>query len=657
MRFVYILEDDQKFQKEMVDAIISIDPQIQIRLFSTLEKFAAWVKFMMTTGVSSIPQGGETPSWLPPVQLSENEQHQLAMVISKVEYLGSKQIPLMKKTRDLFISRNICTKEDPTAFVLTTFEDPMFKIKELEDRILNNIIFKPFDKLILTQHLTFAIDGRHPPSKYAISNQKTAAIVEMLKEVKMVAISEVGFLTTSNRKLEKGKVSKYYGNCFVGEKQKSLMAVTVDCKEVPDKTDEFLTSFMYFGVNPEQVSSIRKNIKTKKTNFNHKWEEIFSDSSRFNRPLGVVLIDEEPSHSDEMVDTLSRNFESFQFAKYQSLPEFLVELDPKLVETKGEAAPPKAFPPSTEIEFIFDVAAGKIEEIKSSSKDPITVFGKRSADITTQITFWSNSLGTEQLNKWKDWALKPKDIILTLKVEKNTFYIKPKNFQRDPKTKKISVKFEELSTQERSDYVLANSKIPQHTDLVFVSHRFIKNEDHEKWLKIKDLLKQRSKQSNFNTILIMIGDKGYSDSDLVLYGKIVNDIIYRPIDRSYLLKKVRIWFPELKTKEADLKTPTMEHIEEIFTASPVQISEISEAGIVMQYYRAISLGAFREFILWQPHEVGAPRMIGTCNYNEETSQKGIFNNHFIFFGMTDHFLKSIRVWIRDNYITQKEQGN
>jgi len=655
MRFVYILEDDPKFQKELIDAVLSIDPMIQVRLFPTLKKFAGWVKYMMTTGTSAIAQGGEVPSWIKAEPLAANEEHQLSMIVSKIEFLGSKQIPLMEKTRDLFIERKICTKEDPTVFVLTTFEDPQFKIKDLEDRILSNIIFKPFDKLILAQHLTFAIDGRHPPSKYTIANQKMTAHVEMLKEVQMVAVSEIGFVTASNRPIEKGKISKYYGSQFVSERQKSLMAVTVDCRQVPDKTDEYLCSFLYFGAGPSQLSTMRKNLRAKPTDFDQKWETLLSDVTRSNRPIGAVMIDEEPAICDEIIDSLKRNFEPFQFTKYQSLTEFLTELDPKLVDSKAEPPPPKAFPPSVVAEFIFDQTGGKIEEIKTTSKDPV-IFGKKIADIIALGTFWSHALGQELLAKWKEWLNTPKDITLCLKIEKNTYYIKPSNINRDATTKKITVKFDELSTQDRTQFILNNSRIPKNTDLIFISHRFLQSTDGEKWLKIKEVLKLRSGNQEFQPRIILLAAKEYTDAELVQYGSIVSDILYKPIDRSYLLRKVRVWNPELKVLSDDVNIGTIAHTENIFTASPVQISEISEAGLVMQYYRAISLGSFRDFVLWQPYEIGAPRVIATCNYTEETSQKGIFNNHFVFFGMTDQFLKTIRIWIRDNYIIQKEQG-
>lgn len=655
MRFVYVLEDDPKFQKEIVDAIQGIDPLIQVRLFKELKPFASWIKYMMTTGPASISKGGEVPSWITAEPVNEAEAHQLVAVISKIEFLGSRQIPLMKKTRELFISRQICTKEDPTAFVLTTFEDPEFKIKDLEDRILNNIIFKPFDKLILSQHLTFAIDGRHPPSKYTIANQKMSALVEMLKEVKMLALSEVGFITISNRPLDKGKVSKYYGTPFITERQKSLMASTVHCQLVEGKTDEYISTFLFFGANPAQVSNIRKNIRTHKATYEHDWSTLLSDTTRLNRDLGIILIDEDHATCDELAETIKRNFDKVQFAQYQNFTDFIMELDPKLAD-KTEGQPAKALPTGATTEFLFDQAGIKLEEVTTTAKDPVIVFGKRIADLLAHGNTWSIAIG-EQMAAWKEWIQSPKDFVIAVQIDKNIFYVKPTSMNRDELTKKIKVTFEELSVADKTAYVLAHSKIPQKTDLIFISHRFLQPTDGEKWLKINDLLKQRSGDQNFNSQIVLLASKDYVDSELIQLSQIVTDIFYKPIDRSYILRKMHIWFPELKVIKDDLNIVTLPHDEGIFTASPVQISEISEAGLVMQYYRSISLGSFRDFVLWQPYEAGAPRVIATCNYFEETAQKGIFSNHFVFYGMTDLFLKSIRIWIRDNYINQKEQGN
>jgi hypothetical protein len=140
------------------------------------------------------------------------------------------------------------------------------------------------------------------------------------------------------------------------------------------------------------------------------------------------------------------------------------------------------------------------------------------------------------------------------------------------------------------------------------------------------------------------------------YASIVTDFFYKPIDRTYFIYKLYTFFPELKSPKEPITIQTNKNEETLFTANPVQIAEISEAGLMMQYYRTISVGSFRDFVLWQPYEVGAPRLVATCNYCEEAQQEGVYNVHFVFFGMTDYFLKTIRIWIRDTYIQGKERG-
>jgi hypothetical protein len=140
MRFVYLLEDDAKFQQEIVSAIVEIDPKIQIRVFTTLESFSKWIKDVMVHGPTHVVLGGVPPDGVAVPTIDPAEAHQLVCIISKIEYTGKKQLPLLKKTRDFLVKKGVCTAEDPTAFVLTAFDDPGFKIKDLEDRILNNVI-------------------------------------------------------------------------------------------------------------------------------------------------------------------------------------------------------------------------------------------------------------------------------------------------------------------------------------------------------------------------------------------------------------------------------------------------------------------------------------------------------------------------------------
>jgi hypothetical protein len=657
MRFVYVLEDDEKFQKEVVDAIQTIDPKIQIRLFAKLEEFVTWIRNMVTSGADSIALGGLSPIWIMAEPVKE-EAHQLVAVISKMEYLGAQQLSLLKKTRDQFIKRNLCTAEDPTSFVLTTFDEPTFKIHNVHDGIISNVIFKPFDRLILIQHLTFAIDGHHTPSKYTIANQKTTAIVEMLKEVKMEAFSEVGFISRSNRKIEpKQQISKYYSSVFASGLSKiSVMGSMVSCEPDKNNLQEFICAFSYYGQAPAQTSALRKKVRAKDPDYFFDWEKTCAQSHRKGRPFGIVIIDELEENIREISESLARRFPGIQIASYTNAIDFILDLDPNLAE-KEKATPLKALPQDKEITFVFDATGHSPTEIVKPGKDPLVLFGAREVDIL-QPNWWSHSLGAEEMRRWKEWLIAPKDQIFILTSQQTKFYFRAKLVERDKATRLFKIIFTELTPEQKAQYFVDNSKIPKVTDAVIISHRFLTPEDAEKWNKIREGLKTRSQKAAPEIMpeIFLMASKDYSDNELRQLGAFTKDIFYRPVDRAYLAMKLKIYFPELPTGQESITYPTMKNAENIYAANPVQISEISEAGLIMQYYRAIAVGSFREFVLWHPYESGAPKLVGICNFSEETATKGTFNNQFVFFGVTDHFLKAIRIWIRDNYILSKENG-
>jgi hypothetical protein len=653
-----MLEDDPKFQAEIVEGILTTDPKIQIRIFTHLDQFFEWVKIVMKSGPAAIAEGGEIPSTVT-VEPVIQEEHKLVAVISKVEFLGPKQFSLIQKTRDLFIKQKLCTVEDPTAFILTAFEEPNFNIMEYENPNISNVLMKPFDKLILSQHLTFAIDGRHPPSKYIISNQKSNAVIEMLKDVKMDAISDVGFVTKSAQALDgKIRLSKYYGKSFASNIKTSIMAKMLDCKESTVKPGEYICSFSYFGLSPSQIALLKKRLHGHQSDYEFHWEEINQIQERNTRTLGVVLLDDVEQNSIELADYFTKKFSNISVVQYKSYAEMMYDLDPKLADSESSDSPTVGIPSGVLVHFVFDQWGTRIMEILKSSEEAIQLFGKSTEDILLETSWWQHHLGKDNLKKWKDWLSSPKEAVVILEIESKKYYLKPGSIDKDPKTKKIKVAFSELTTEERYQYLVSNSKMPQVVDTILASHRFVQPADNEKWTRVKELFKNRAtgKSSDLNTHIMVMASRDYLDQEIYDLATFVTDIFYRPLDRIYLCQKLKFILPELQVAKEPIEIPTLASPEIIQAAVPIQLSEISEAGLIMQYRRSLPPGDFRNFVLRAAYEVGAPRIVATCNFSEPSSEKDLFDNHFVFFGVTDHFLKAARIWIRDNYISTKEKG-
>jgi hypothetical protein len=184
-------------------------------------------------------------------------------------------------------------------------------------------------------------------------------------------------------------------------------------------------------------------------------------------------------------------------------------------------------------------------------------------------------------------------------------------------------------------------------DIILAEDVYFQESPKEKWKGILG--------PDFTTILFNICRKKLSDAEELKRSEVVLDIFHAPLNWVHIVKKMKLFLPVLKTKEPVEYATILKGIS-IDAASPIEVSEFSEAGVVMTYYRPISVGSFREFILWLPQENGLPVVRATCNYSVENDTKPIsYNNHFVFFGMNDHFLKHMRIWIRENYILSKKK--
>jgi hypothetical protein len=541
MKYIYILENDSKFRDEMVEAIRKIDSKLAVNWFDSLEEFAKWIREVMVEGPAAIAKGGTPVDGNPPP--TANAVNELTLIITKNEFLGAKDLALLKKTRELFITKKLCTAEDPTSLVITSFESPNFAIKLLEDRIINNVIYKPFDKLILQQHLAFAISGRHLPSQYSVHNMKTSATIEMLKEVEIDALSDVGFVTSSNRPIEVGSLAKYYGPEFLSLKDKSIMALCLRCDPHPEISDFFQCSFTYLGADPYQISNIRKSVRDKKaTEWSYEWlAPVGPSSGDYMKNVALITLDEELS--EHFKKSLETRFENIQVHYFPNLQSFIYAVDHE--------------------------QAAKDKHVDLTKLPPVP---RAFEGIFADSTLFEG-----------DFSARWQSILETVRIQMNA-----------PK-----------SRSEKTD-------------------------------------------------LYVLTKKPFTDSEERELGTVVKDIFFLPMDPGYISRKLCVFIPGLQTKESmPYLTVGKKHIAKV--ANPIEISEFSEAGLVLKYHRPISIGAFREFVLFLPNELDLPEILASSNFHEENkNEKGVIFNHFVFFGMNDHYLRHIRRWILKNHVDSKE---
>lgn len=527
MKFIYVLEDDERTQKDLFDNLKNIDPKLCIRFFQSLDQFNEWLRLAIQTGPRSLAVGGhpfkdDKSEIRPPSNTDE-----LRLIIAKDEFFGTKHMNLIKRAQEFFLRKNICSAAEPTALILTAFDTPEFDIKLAEERIINNVIFKPFEKLILRQHLEYALTGHHPVSSDTISPIKISSTIEMLKTISIQSISEISFTALNNHEIAIGGISKYYGDLFISGDKKSALAYCKSCKEISPK--EFLCEFHFFGLDNEQISQIRRHILQ---NQKHQKNELKNSSFATTR---ILLIDVNENTMQELKRFLQEKIVNIEFFCYTHLSQLLADLADK--DTVRRQHLPTQ----------FDIVLANVEIL---SPDPR-----------------------------KNWEA------LARELQSRT--------TRAGKT---------------------NAELPK---LYLTSQKKLTVE------KLKEL------------------------------SEWCQEVFFTLFDKTYLYKKILAQNSSLSTK-ASIEVAFLHEHNTLKVANPVEITEISEAGLVLKYYRAISIGSFREFILWRPSETDNPEIIGTVNFTDKDQNNGeFFYNHFVFFGMKDFYLKHIRLWLREAYIRSK----
>jgi hypothetical protein len=530
MKYILVIEDDGRIQKELFDTLKSIDPLLQIRFFHDLSEFHEWLKKALADGPLSLAPGGRVFAGDATASTTPAADDQLSLVVAKNEFLGIQNMALIRRARDFFIRKNLCTTEEPTSCVLTAFDSPSFDILLAEERIINNVIFKPFDKLILKQHLEFAIGGRHPLDGNTISTIQINDKVEMLKRTHFNSISDLGFTTLNNHAIPVGAMTKYYSELFHTPSRRSLYAYCT--KSEPRGPDQFHCEFVFYGAENEQLSKIRKYILQKPE---HQEKEIPTAAPASKN---ILLLEEDAASGLSLAHTLQERFSQVGVFTYTSHGQLLSDLA-----------------------------------------------DKESAHRQT---------------------------------------------------------------------------LPVRFDMIFANMSMLSDEKDKQWEHLWQAFTERAQRysttlENPPPIYLVSKRKVTPEAARKLYPW-CREIFFFPLDRLYLAKKLQTLHPELLRQEVynqvEVPDPSVVKI-----ANMVDITQISEAGLVLKYYRPIALGSFREFILLRANEHECPEITGTCNFTDEI--KGVtppsFANHFVFFGMRDHFLKHIRLWLREAYIRQKSE--
>jgi hypothetical protein len=275
----------------------------------SLDEFHQWLKIAVQKGAEALASGGRRYLKDPSPNFAPDPSHQLRLVIANNDFFGVRNLALLYRSRYFFIRKKMCSPEQPTALILTAFTPPGFDVGLAEARIINNIIFKPFDKLILKQHLEYALTGHQPLTSTTISARKLKSRIEVVKRISLESVSELGFTTFNDHTIAVGAISKYYSDLFNASDKRSLLARCTSSREV--SPGEFFCEFTFVGDDNAQISSLRREIFKNKEHKNIEFQNPESDN-----PLRVLILDKDEHFFQDLKEHLTQKIRNSEFYFY-----------------------------------------------------------------------------------------------------------------------------------------------------------------------------------------------------------------------------------------------------------------------------------------------------------------------------------------------------
>lgn len=614
MDYVFVLEDEEIHQKAISKALKTINPQLKTKFFKDIEDFYKWLKGAMSSTGRVLE-----------VELDDSSPERICLFISKAELIGPANLSILSKTRELLTHRGLCSPENPLGFVLTAFDDPDFKFEQYKNPILLNLIFKPFDEIILTQHLSSALAGFSKPEESTLSSQKTSATAEMLKAIEIMAVSDVGFTSKSKKAYPQGNLAKYYSNVFASGDTRSIHARLNRLTEVANGAFEL--DYQYFGSENSQIGNIRKAVRDKAKG--KPMERGPEGGTPVSSPV-FAIIEHRETEFNLIASTLKRRFGGAQIFRFNSRKEFEEDLDFAGRAVKVLSAD------SVSVEISKDY------KVKKAIPSELTIFGKPAQDFDFSLVM--DKASQNQLGIFMIGAAKEHLAI----VKMNNAYGVVKFVKNGNQMAMVNP-----SPNEGSDFLKTRRQTPNEIHYVIFCADVDLN-SLDSWIQLSQLLNNESK---VKPVCYLLTSKNHNDEDKRKLESFFDDIFYAPLDRAYFLLKIIYSRYALKVLEDKLYITEKNVTEKVYAASSVHIDEVSEAGIGFKYPGKMEKGSFREFVLGKSNDPSTPVLTGICYSSEPSGDKGEDSSvYFVFFGVRDHELKFIRLWIRENYVHAKEKG-
>ncbi|MEZ4871362.1 MAG: hypothetical protein R2827_03765 [Bdellovibrionales bacterium] len=329
MKFILVLEPSKQIFEDLKAALLEIDGKFKLKRFLSTAEISAWLKKVIDETFTEEEMEQEFGTEEMPTDID------IPMIVLNTLGIGKMQTTTLEKLQGLLIQHELCDPDNPCGFVLLgTVPIPPDYRKYLHPCV-RNFLTTPFDPLTLKEFFRIAIKGNQK-IQTELYTEKSDFTIEMIKEVNITRITELGFRTSSTREIPTGRKAKYYNDHFGSGKNRAIFAYCYANNPVGE--EEFSCSFGYFGISKQHLLEIRGAIANSKNSEvlafynepktkNAKMQYLTNSEGNFNRLKEIIT----GKFKDIEVSQISK------FEDYKEKPEgadyYILIVDNTMIES------------------------------------------------------------------------------------------------------------------------------------------------------------------------------------------------------------------------------------------------------------------------------------------------------------------------------------
>lgn len=631
-------------------------PELEAKRFGSGAEFLSWIKMVEKTKADKKAYEEEkartgSKDLQQPKYEVELEKLKVSVLIVSNTLIGPQNYGLFEKLSQYFSTNGFLIEgKTELPVIFTAREDLAFDVTPYMKPLFENLMFKPFDKNVCIGKMDWAIRGPVATKDEQLHSEIPPFHIEVLKDVAIERVTELGFRSAASQKIATGKIAKYYLPFLDASVREGFFAKCIGCGPHPTKDEMFLVSFSFFAMNAKQIRKVRSYIEKMNAGEVRVMELPNFDFNSGEAPPAtiVTVVSEDENQGNRIKDYLKASFKDFEVFSYKNMLDFQLEAIPSMAKAafvNDDAEGP------LEAEIIYDVDGATLVKTIPDVDPEKGLLGLSKKQVERLKSALLTAVEEKERGDILAYFKGANDQSKTIALRENgqtslLTIVSSVDTEIDGRMRRKIV-LRVASVEDAEKYAIEHMSKSSQTRVLFVSQRIASKYDAHYWGEIKNKLLDGK---NEKISVMVAGSEQLEDHTKILQYTEFDDYFVEPFDPAYLEKKVKQMYPMIETA-AVMSRAYFDIDTVIQTGVPVRLKKISELSVSMKYYRPIDSKKYRTIVLVAEDYRREEFLLRSMGFDEEKDDEGnqVFINYFNFFCLGDADNQFVRQWLNETY--------